>query len=385
MKGVYVRKDSPYYWIRYYDKYQQDESKKRQSINTKIEVTPSDWKRYKEQSKIIGTSELRDKLKSFKNGLAQRNIEIHSGVKLHHDKILSEGYEEFKQFRTVPGSKSEIKQKTLSNYGIAVDHFIEASGDKLIYKYHDKDYADLLRFFESKNLSRNSRSIYTRALKTLWSYFVQKSYTIKNIIEPVEAETKDPDPIPLDDMFTIIEYFKADADYPHHFQIVYFLLLTGCRPSSAIMQLREDIDFKGKVITIRNVKSGRRKGKEFYKFPLYKELEKLLKEMKADKRTGRLFDMYSIVPEHYTWPLSFWKRGVASLVKANKILKAYSLKQIRPTLASFLINHLKIDIFTVKKLLDHTDVKVTDKHYIDFRVDNVRRELDELTINKFLE
>jgi integrase/recombinase XerD len=384
MKGVYLQKNSPYYWIRYYDKYEQNDSRKRKSINTKIQVTESDWKRYKESQQLSGTSELRNKLKSFRDGLNNRNIEIQSGVKLRHDKTLLDGYEEFKQFRSVPGSKKEVKLKTLENYKLAVDHFVSCSGNKLIYKYTDKDYVALLNFFEGKNLSRNSRSIYTRALKTLWAYFVQKVYTLKNIIEPVEAETKDPDPIPLDDMFTIVEYFKADTDYPHHYFIVYFMLLTGCRPSSAIMQAKEDIDFKRKVITIKNVKSGRRKGKEFYKFPLYKELEQLLRLMKADKGAGRLFSMYSVVPEHYTWPLSFWKRGMASLVKGKKISKAYSLKQIRPTLASYLINKLKMDIYTVKKLLDHSDVKITDNHYIDFRVDNVRKELDEIELNNFI-
>lgn len=91
------------------------------------------------------------------------------------------------------------------------------------------------------------------------------------------------------------------------------------------------------------------------------------------------------VPEHYTWPLSFWKRGIGFLFKAKKISKAYSLKQIRPTLASYLINNLKMDIFTVKKLLDHSDVKITDNHYIDFRVDNVRKELDEISLNNFID
>ncbi len=384
MKGVYLQKNSPYYWIRYYDKYEHEEKRKRKSVNTKIEVTPADWKRYTEKEKLVGTSELRDKLKSFRNGLAERNIEIQSGVKLKHDLTLLDGFEEFKHARSVPGSRKEIKQKTIDNYKLAVDHFVSCSGNKLIYKYNDKDYITLLNYFKEKQLSRNSRSIYTRALRSLWKYFQEKSYTLKNIIEAIEAETKDPDPIPLDDMFTIIEYFKADKSYPHHYWIVYFMLLTGCRPSSAITQLKEDIDFKRKQIIIRNVKAGKRKGKEFYKFPLYKELEKLLKEMKADKGTGRLFSMYSVVPEHYVWPLSFWKRGIGFLVKGKKISKAYSLKQIRPTLASFLINNLKMDIFTVKKLLDHTDVKITDKHYIDFRVDNVRRELDDIDVNNFI-
>lgn len=385
MKGIYLQEKSPYYWIRYYDKYEQDEKRKRKSVNTKIEVTPSDWKRFENKEKLLGTPELRNKVKGFRDALTNRNIELQSGIKIKKDLTLKEGFEEYKQVRSVPGSKNEIKTKTLESYKLAVDHFVSASGDKKIYKYTDRDYIKLLNFFEDKGLSRNSRSIYTRALKTLWKYFLQQNYTIKNIIEAIESETKDPAPIPLDDMFTIIEYFKANTDYPHHYQIVYFMLLTGCRPSSAIVQLKEDIDFKRKHITIRNIKAGKRKGKEFYKFPLYKELEKLLKEMKADDgKPGRLFSMYSIVPANYTWPLSFWKRGIGFLKKGNKISKAYSLKQIRPTLASYLINNLGMDIYKVKKLLDHTDVKITDKHYIDFRVDSVRRELDEIELNNLI-
>ena len=43
-----------------------------------------------------------------------------------------------------------------------------------------------------------------------------------------------------------------------------------------------------------------------------------------------------------------------------------------------------MDIYKVKKLLDHTDVKITDKHYVDFRVDGVRRELDEIELNNLI-
>lgn len=385
MKGVYLQKNSPYYWIRYYDKFEQSDHRKRKSINTKIEVTTSDWKRFQKKEKLLGTPELRNKVKGFRDALTNRNIELQSGIKIKKDLTLLEGFDEFKEFRSVPGSKQEVKLKTLNNYKLAVDHFVNASGNKKIYKYTDRDYVTLLNYFEQKELSRNTRSIYTRALKTLWKYFLQKNYSLKNIIEAIEEETKDPDPIPHDDMFTLIEYFKTHTDYPHHYQIVYFMLLTGCRPSSAITQLKEDIDFKRKQITIRNIKAGKRKGKEFYRFPLYRELEKLLKEMNAnDGKPGRLFSMYSVVPENYTWPLSFWKRGVGFLLKAKKISKAYSLKQIRPTLASYLINNLGMDIYKVKKLLDHTDVKITDKHYVDFRVDSVRRELDEIELEKFI-
>ena len=285
----------------------------------------------------------------------------------------------------MPGSKKFLKEKTLTNYKLIVNHFIECCGDLPIYKYQESHYTKLLFYFEEKDLSKNSRSIYTRSLHALWNFFITKLYTNKNIIESLDPEEKDPAPIPYEDMYTIIKTLRKDDKYPHHYWIVYFMLLTGCRPSSAIVQLKEDIDFTRKQISIRNIKAGERKNKNYYRFPLYKELELLLKEMNVQPGdSGRLFDMYTVAEGNYTWSLSFWKRMSKSLYSANRICRQYTLKQIRPTLASFLINILNMDIFSVKKLLDHANIKVTDKHYVDFNVSKTRKELDAITLEGFL-
>lgn len=76
MKGVYLQKNSPYYWIRYYDKFEQNDTRKRKSINTKIEVTPSDLKRFQKKEKLLSTTELRNKVKGFRDALTNRNIEL---------------------------------------------------------------------------------------------------------------------------------------------------------------------------------------------------------------------------------------------------------------------------------------------------------------------
>ena len=412
MKGIYIQQNSPYYWLRYYDKLEHNPSRKRKSINTKIQVTPADQRRVESAKKkgdkpdLQGTPELRKLVREFKTGLAERDLQAKSGVRLKKKLKLSEGYKEFKEKRSVPGSKKYLKPKTFQSYDIAVNHFITVAGDKYIYKYSESDYVNLLYHFEEtkipgkkkkdkdgkvieieyKDMSINSRSIYTRCLHSLWKYFVDQFYTNQNIIESIDPEEKDPDPILLEDMYTIIQYLKEDKDYPHHYWIIYFMLLTGCRPSSAIVQLKEDIDFKRKRITIKNVKAGGRKGKPFYRFPLYAELKNLIEEIGVKSGdAGRLFEMFAVVPANYTWPLSFWDRKIGFLLKANKIERKYTLKQIRPTLASFLINVLKMDIYVVKKLLDHANIKITDKNYVDFNVNVARKELDDVTLESFLD
>lgn len=405
MRGVYLQKQSPFYWVRYYDKYEQNPSKKRKSIGTKIEVTAADRKRAELKKPLIGTDKLRSLVNSFRNGLAARDIERKSGVKFHSDLILSEGYKEFAFIRSVPGSKKQIKKKTLINYDIAVNHMIKACGDKKIHKYSSNDLIDLLNYFDAikipgkkithedgkieilyKPMSQNSRSIYTRSLRSLWAYFCDKNYAARNIIEAVEAEEKDPAPIPLDEMYNIISYLEADTNYKHHFHLIYFLLLTGCRPSSAMVQLKENIDFKRKFITIRNVKAGKKKKKEFYKYPLYKELDNLIRNMGVSAgETGRLFHMFALNELHYTAPLSFWDRLIKILKNTKQVREYYTLKQIRPTTASFLINVLKMPVLTVKRLLDHTDMKITDKHYIELDLSKVRKEMDDIELKDLID
>jgi integrase len=321
MRGIYIQQNSPHYWIRYYDKLEQDPGRKRRSLNTKIQITSSDRKRYldskkkKEKPKYRGNPDLKKFLAGFRSGLNERYIKFKHGIRIIKDLKLSEGLEEFKKERSIPGSKKELKQKTLQHYDVAVNHMINACGNKKIYKYSDEDYVTLLFYFQDfkipsgkkKNkegeweikyrpMSVNTRSVHTRTLRALWNYFLHKKYTAVNIIEVISQEDKEPAAIPTDDIYTIITYFKENKKYPHHYWIIYFMLLTGCRPSSAIVQLKEEINYKNKTITIRNIKSGKRKGKELYRFPLYNELRKLLQEeMNVNKDDQGWSDLLQIV------------------------------------------------------------------------------------------
>ncbi len=387
IKGIYIQQKSPYYWLRYYDKSEPVKSKRRKFLNTKIEVTPGDWLRYHNKERLNGNNQLKEFVKGFRAGLNEQFIKHKTGIRILRELTLSGAFDEFKSIRSVPGKNDYLKARTIGNYEIAVNHLIKAATDKQLSRYKEDDYNKLLNYFADKNMSVNTISIYTRALSSLWNYFYDKRYVVKNIIEATEEEDKDPDPIPSDEMYEIINYFRNDKDqkkYPHHYWIIYFMLLTGCRPSSAIVQLKNDIDLKRKIITIKNIKTGKRKKKNYYRFPLYNELGSLINEiLTAPGGNERLFGAYSITPENYTRPLIFWRRGITNLKKKGIISRDYKLKQIRPTFISFLINILKMDIYKVYKLADHADIKITDRHYINFRLNLVRQELDDISLEDF--
>lgn len=422
MPSLYIQKNSPFYWIRIYDKFESNPSRRRKSINSKIEITPTDFKKISEwikqganplkKPKVNGNEATRDLIQRITSGMVERDLHEKTGIKIKRRMLLSQGLEFFKKEKSIVGDPEALRPRTIKNYEMAVSKLIAAAKDKYIDQYDREDYKKLLYLFEYKcphcntillkntntcnkcnkklvngpdGVNQNSRSIYTRTLRSLWNFFIEHDLSSENIIEVIQGEHSEADPIPTEEMFKIIQYFKADKEYPHHYHIIYFMLLTGCRPSSAVVQVKEDIDLKDGIIKIKNVKAGRRKKKEYYLFPIHKELHKLLLDMGIQKgSTGRLFPQFNPSELSYTKSLGFWVRAMHTLKLANVISREYTLKQIRSTFISYLINVLKMDIFTVQKLADHSDTKITDKHYIKFNLKNVRDHLDEMTLDSFI-
>lgn len=389
--GIFIRSDSIYYWLRFYDKTIEEKSKRAASISTKILVTPADRKRYEEsrgtgtKPKIVGNSDLQRFVKAFNEGLHEKIINKKTGVRLIKSKKFSEAAEEYLYYKTRPGDPKKYRTRTILLYKKAVEHFIAAAGDKEIRKYSKRvDYYALLEYFEKNGIRQNSAAIYIRALRPIWNYFIKEKLVSENIMDKIQSEEAEPAPIPLEEMFRILIYFRENKENPHYFHVLYFMLLTGCRPSSAIVQLKENIFFKEKYIQIENVKTGARKGKKLYQFPLYPELERLLKSMNVQSgEKGRLFPEFSFSDGYYTSSLRFWERGIKVLALAKKISHAYTLKQIRSTFASFLVNVLKLDIFYVQRLLDHANIKVTEQHYTKLEIQSLRRELEDIEFSSF--
>ncbi len=403
MTGVYVQEKSPYYWIRIYDKLEEDKRKRAKSVNSKILITPGDLKRIAEAKAkgtkpvLRGNEEIRKLAEVLRRELNLRYIEMTAKVKLERSPLLSEALEQFTVSRSVPGKTEQLSQKSLANYRTAVRYFIDACGDREPFRYTKKDFDTLLYYFESAEvrnpspkklkpgelpppvhyLSSTTRAIYVRTLKSLWNHFVKERIAYNQIFGNLKVVNRDPETIPLDEMEIILDHLKK-GDHPGSYHLVRFLYLTGCRVSSAMVQMKEDIDLKTKLIKIVNVKTGARKGNEYYQFPIYPELEDLLIEAGVKPgESGRLFSNFALVKDNYASPLSFWNRAMKTLVKAGKIRKPYTLKMIRSTAASRFINDLGLDIFQVKKLLDHSDIRVTEKNYINFEMSKIRKIIEE--------
>jgi integrase len=228
-----------------------------------------------------------------------------------------------------------------------------------------------------------SPEIYTRALHSLWEFFVEKKYAAANIVTAVTQEKKEADPIPLNDLSAILEALQADEKHPECYHLVVFMVLTGCRPSTAIMQTRENIDFAEGVVRMENVKVSKKRQRSFYYFPLHAGLRALFSEMGVGPGSvGRLFPEFPVVENHMTQPLRpFWDTLNQRLAKEDLIRSQYTLKQIRPTFVSYAVNVLRMNPYEVQKLVDHSDIKLTTAVYLKYEIQALTPALDRINLS----
>jgi integrase len=137
---------------------------------------------------------------------------------------------------------------------------------------------------------------------------------------------------------------------PDHLRFVVFLLNTGCRRNEALGMTWEDIDLRRRQVVVRSTigKMGKRRT-----IPINAALMTLLLEW-PEPHSGRLFPKFG--PDQIT--MAFRR-----LREAAGLPKGISIHSLRATFACHLIEK-GVDIYTVSKLLGHSSVKVTERHYL---------------------
>lgn len=339
MASLYTRKNSPYIWLRWYDKNEPDPAKRRKSISTKILNNAKGWK------------EARELKKKIEVGLVEKEILIKAGIKIKRV-YLSDVLEEYLK-------EKKLAVKTARVYVDSVKHFIDVNKNKIIELYNEKDYSRFISYMLNKRMKPTTQSIYCRHLSALWNYAIQKDYTKKNIIKKIAAPKKTVTVIPKNEMKIILDYFQKENINQYH--LVKFLLLTGMRVSSALVQTWQDIDFNESVMIVTNVKA---KGRKYY-FPLHSELKELLNTI-GNKKSGRIFHYWSEYPK-------FWHKKITKLYSDGLISKKYTLHDLRRTFTSWLINS-GVDQAVLTKLLDHSDIRVTDESYSKFEMSLLKKQ-----------
>ena len=383
MASLYIRNDSPYYWIRYYDVHEEDPTKRPKALPTKIKVTESDrnkrilWEKAGKITKapqIRGNNQTKDLLQRFISASVDLNIEAKTGLKVTPTIRLNQGLKEFLS------SKPQLAKNTVRSYELAEWHLRQAIGDKPIHSITHSDFNKLLKRFDLLETSLTSQAIYTRSLYALFRYFYKKRYCEEVVIIVLKAPKKAVEPIPQKDMKVILDYFQENRqewknkrkikEAKEQYNLIYFLLLTGVRISTALVQTWERIDLKDNMMTCINVKA---KNQTFY-FPIHPELRKFL--LALGPRTENLFS-YS----YKRGTPAFWKRNIKVLFENKKIKKEYKLHDLRKTFTSWMANS-GVDSGYLQLLLNHSDVRTTKSFYQKMEIKTLNNQFKNVKFKK---
>lgn len=357
MNGIYSQKNSPYYWIRYYDKYEPDPKRRRKSFNTKIKISAQDLARLNNNKKILGNAQVKSLAERFRYSLNERNIDLTTGLIIQKVRLLSEVLNEYLI------DKPFLKSASRNLYNYSVKRFTDILNDRPVNYYTKSDFNRFIQTLNSDNINTTTISTLTKHLSVIFNYAKKQHYITDTIIQIKPAPPGNPFPIPPAELMNILQYYIDKGNREHRF-IVYLMHYTGMRQSSLKMLTWNDIDFDNNYIRANNVK-----GKKYFMFPLHTKLKELLLEYR--KPTGKLIS-------HEYDRFKFWERDIKRMLASGLISRKYQMYQLRDTFATILSRN-GIDVSIIQDLLNHSDIKITKNNYLMTDIDRYRTLLN----NKF--
>ncbi|MBI5058251.1 site-specific integrase [candidate division KSB1 bacterium] len=147
-------------------------------------------------------------------------------------------------------------------------------------------------------------------------------------------------------------------------RLAMFLLNTGCRCNEGLGMTWDEVDLGRRQVVVRSAvgKMGKRRT-----IPINDQLAAVFRNWPGD-HTSRLFPKFG--PNQVTM-------GFRRLRRAAGLPEGISVHSLRATFARHLIER-GVDISTVSRLLGHSSVKMTEKHYLALDPQHVHSAVNQL-------
>jgi integrase len=291
------------------------------------------------------------------------------------------------------GTRSPLDQAGSNNTPMMVPTLKDLAEHARVYAVSNKSpktlereqlsFADLIRFFGNiplseltpakvelfkaerlKSVTPSTVNICVRQLNTAFSQAVALGWldpSIQQRFKQIRVPEAEP-PLWLNDDEVTLVLSTPDTEFRN---FLVFLLHTGCRRNEALGLTWGDIDLERRQIMVRGTvgKMGKRRT-----IPVSEILFEALSNWHAERK-GHLFPSYR--SNQISMKFRHWAKRIG-------LREGISLHSMRATFASVLIQK-GVDIYTVSKLLGHSSVKVTERHYIALDAKHVRSAVDLLS------
>ena len=244
-------------------------------------------------------------------------------------------------------SKVHHAQATYQMNAYFLRNFAEFVGDVYVDRITRED-VERYKQHRLASVSKGSVNVELKHLRSAFSYAVRVMQCLKeNPFSGVQLLRKDEGNLPafltVEQIERLLEVIE-DLDFR---ELIQFYIYTGCRRAEALGLDWQDVDLERRRVTIR-----RTKGKKDREVPVSSKLYEILQARKA--RTGGEGRVFPFDRHYVTHKFKRYAR-LAGLDDH------FSLHSLRHTFASHLVMS-GVDLYTVQKLLGHSDIKVTEMY-----------------------
>ncbi|MFC2135322.1 tyrosine-type recombinase/integrase [Bacteroidota bacterium] len=271
------------------------------------------------------------------------------------------------------------KEYSLSNHAISTtirneyvtDRLIDFLGDVPLRSITAKDI-ERYKTERLKKIKATTMNIDLRSIKAILNKAVDWEYISSNPIRRVSM-VRIPSSAPVFLSEADVKVLLNNISLPWLKNMIIFAVYTGMRRGEIINLKWEHLDFENKLVIVKNTKDFSTKNKSERVIPLN---DVLLKELKYLARhneyvfTNTFGQM--LTPDYVS-------QCFRDAVRKSGLRNEIHFHSLRHTFASWLVQK-QVPIYTVSKLLGHSNVKVTEI-YSHLTNDALRASMERIAIN----
>jgi integrase len=267
----------------------------------------------------------------------------------------------------------EYAKPTVNIATIALRHLQSIAGDCLLTSLTQK-HLDLYKTERLQAVRPTSVNVELRALRTIMNIAVRWRLLGSNPFSKMQL-VRVPDLPPSYLNKADFEKLLAVIREEHFKELVIFAVVTGMRRGEILNLRWSDLDLNQKLVHIQSgptfkVKCGKRRT-----IPLNEAAVQMLRA-----RFGHSVGEYVFTLSGEKFPESYVTHKFKDYVRRANLDEQLKFKSLRATFASWLVMD-GVPIFSVSKLLGHSEVATTAKHYAHLMPENMHSEVNKISLS----
>ena len=263
--------------------------------------------------------------------------------------------------------KNRIANSTLKLYKYALNSFLNIAKDKAINKVSTSD----IEAWYTNHLETHTTAganCFLRHLKGYFSLALKLNYIEKNPVSNVSTvKENNPFPRTLSEAEVSMLLESVTVEWQ---RLIKTAIYTGCRLGELCRLMTKDVDLERRQITVDSTSENPTKARQFRVIPLPLAAIPFFTDLTKDNE-GYLLK----TPSGTQWQVNWVSRKFIRYARAVSL--DCTFHDLRRTCGAWLIMK-GADLVTVQKILGHSSVDVTVKHYVHLLSGYIQSQADKM-------